>query len=299
LGISERKRGNETLARIHYQFASLLDKPISEISAWLMEKWRAEQLKQGKKPATVNRDIAALKAALSKAVEWELIRVNPIARVKPSRVDNKTKVRYLTHNEEARLRDTLIARETRMRTERISANQWRGQRGYEEYPDLSGCTFADHLRPMVLLAINTGMRRGELFHLSWSNVNFYTRTLTVDGTKAKSGHTRHIPMNQEALEILQNWRAQTTDSDLVFPAKEGKPFDNIRKSWTAVLRAAEINNFRFHDLRHHFASRLVMSGVDLNTVRELLGHADLAMTLRYAHLAPEHKAEAVSRLMQR
>lgn len=85
----------------------------------------------------------------------------------------------------------------------------------------------------------------------------------------------------------------------MFPAKDGRPFNNIRKSWVAVLQTAGIKAFRFHDLRHHFASRLVMAGVDLNTVRELLGHADLAMTLRYVHLAPEHKAEAVSRLQLR
>jgi integrase len=109
---------------------------------------------------------------------------------------------------------------------------------------------------------------------------------------------RHIPMNQEALEVLQGWQAQTTGRGLVFPAKDGRPLNNIKKSWTAVLETAGIKNFRFHDLRHHFASRLVMAGVDLNTVRELLGHADLTMTLRYAHLAPEHKAEAVSRLVQ-
>ncbi|WP_166804981.1 site-specific integrase [Nitrosococcus wardiae] len=297
--LSERKRGHETVARIRCQFADLLDRPISEISAWSIEKWRAEQLKRGKKPITANRDIAALKAALSKAMEWDLIKVNPIARVKPSRIDNKTTVRYLTQDEEARLREALIERESRLRAERISANAWRRQRGYKEYPDLSGCAFADYLRPMVLLAINTGMRRGELFHLSWSNVNFHTRMLTVDGEKAKSGHTRHIPMNQEALEVLQSWQAQTTDNGLVFPAKNGSPFNNIRKSWAAVLQSAGINHFRFHDLRHHFASKLVMAGVDLNTVRELLGHADLTMTLRYAHLAPEHKAEAVSRLVQR
>lgn len=196
--LNERKRGNETLARIRHQFADLLDRPIKDINAWIIEKWRSEQLKRGKKPITVNRDIAALKAALSKAVEWDLVKVNPIARVKLARIDNRAKVRYLSRDEEEHLREALLARETRIRTERISANTWRRERGYSEYPGLNGCAFADHLRPMVLLAMNTGMRRGELFHLTWQNVNFSTRTLIVDGEKAKSGHTRHIPMNQEA-----------------------------------------------------------------------------------------------------
>ena len=85
---------------------------------------------------------------------------------------------------------------------------------------------------------------------------------------------------------------------LVFPGKNGKRFNNIRRSWAGVLDAAKISGFRLHDLRHTFASRLVMAGVDLNTVRELLGHSDYSMTLRYAHLAPEHKAAAVARLVR-
>jgi len=83
----------------------------------------------------------------------------------------------------------------------------------------------------------------------------------------------------------------------VFPAKNGRPFHNVRKAREGALSDAGITKFRWHDMRHHFASRLVMAGVNLNTVRELLGHADLRMTLRYAHLAPEHKAAAVEKLV--
>jgi site-specific recombinase XerD len=75
-------------------------------------------------------------------------------------------------------------------------------------------------------------------------------------------------------------------------------FDNVKKSWMSLLKSAGIENFRWHDMRHHFASKLVMAGVDLNTVRELLGHADIKMTLRYAHLAPEYKAKAVAKLIE-
>ncbi len=100
-------------------------------------------------------------------------------------------------------------------------------------------------------------------------------------------------------QISRSWKNQAAEneaSDLVFIGKFGGPFTDVKKGWMPVLKEAGINRFRWHDLRHHFASRLVMAGVDLNTVRELLGHADLKMTLRYAHLAPEHKAAAVRKI---
>jgi integrase len=140
------------------------------------------------------------------------------------------------------------------------------------------------------------MRRGELFALEWRDLDLDRRTLAVRGDNAKSGKTRHIPLNDEAADTLSHWQGQQGDNGLVFPGKEGLPMDNINSSWRHLMERAKITRFRFHDLRHTFASKLVMAGVDLNTVRELLGHADIAMTLRYAHLAPAHKAAAVELL---
>jgi integrase len=185
-------------------------------------------------------------------------------------------------------------REMKHRAERERFNQWRRERGYEEYPAFA--TFTDHLKPIVLLALNTGMRRGELFNLKWEDVHFAGQILTVVGETAKSGKTRHIPMNKEALSVLRDWHEQRKESELVFPSADGGRLDNIKTSWEGLIKAAQIKNFRFHDLRHDFASKLVMAGVDLNTVRELLGHADIKMTLRYAHLAPEKLAAAVAKL---
>ncbi|MHC9086280.1 tyrosine-type recombinase/integrase [Luteimonas sp. RIT-PG2_3] len=143
---------------------------------------------------------------------------------------------------------------------------------------------------VVLLAINTGLRRGELLSLDWSDINLQARTLTVRREHAKSGKQRHVPLNAEAASILRQWASQHGDNGSVFGVA------GVKSSRDTLLTAATIENFRFQDMRHHFASRLVMAGVDLNTVRELLGHADLTMTLRYAHLAPEHLAAAVEKL---
>jgi integrase len=144
--------------------------------------------------------------------------------------------------------------------------------------------------------MNTGLRRGEVFNVQWTDINFQTKTLTVRGEGAKSGETRHIPLNPEAVDALKQWKRQSGESAQVFPGRLRERLDNIKTSWRALMTAAKIKDFRFHDLRHSFASKLVMRGVPLNTIRELLGHADLTTTLRYAHLAPDHKAEAVAML---
>jgi integrase len=288
-----------TLLRLRSNFPDLQNRKLGELNAWLVEKWRAARLKAGAKPTTVNRDLDDLRSALAKAVAWKLLEAHPLADVKRSRTDNNATVRFLDDDEEKRLRDALDAREERIRAERDRANAWRVERGYPTLRDLRALTFADQLKPMVLICINTGVRRGELFSLEWRDVDLQRAMLTVRGQSAKSGRTRHIPLNTEALAVLQGWRAQRAEPDgLIFSGRNGDRLDNVRKAWLAVLAAAKIRNFRWHDMRHHFASRLVMAGVDLNTVRELLGHASYQMTLRYAHLAPEHKAAAVAKLVR-
>ena len=156
--------------------------------------------------------------------------------------------------------------------------------------------FTDYLTPMVLVALNTGMRRGELFGLQWEHVNLAGKLLTITAGNAKSRKARHLPLNTEALDVLTRWQRQGEGGGLVFPSAGGGRMDNINTSWGGIVADAKLADFRFHDLRHTFASKLVMAGVDLNTVRELLGHADIAMTLRSAHLAPDKLAEAVARL---
>ena len=291
------KTGAGQLARVRSAFAAFKDKKLSEINPWLVEKWRAGRLKAKRTPATANRDLAALKSALARAAEWGLLPENPLARLKMAKEDPSAKVRYLEHDEEARLRSALDEREEQLRRDRDSANAWRRDRGYPELPDLRATAFADHLKPMVLLSLNTGLRRGEVFDLEWRDIDLERAMLTVRGAVAKSGKTRHVPLNSEALAVLSGWRDQASGKGHVFQSRDGRRFDNVKKSWQRLLNQAHIGEFRWHDLRHCFASKLVMAGVDLNTVRELLGHSDIKMTLRYAHLAPRKMAEAVARIV--
>jgi integrase len=280
----------------------LLARKLRRVDAHAVNAWRVKRLEGGTvTPFTVNKNVAQLSAVLSFAVEQKLLSENPLAGLKRLRqVDNK-RVKYLTDDEEASLRRALDEREDALRARRESANANRAKHGQPLLPAYGG----DHLKPLVLLAINTGMRRGELFGLRWRDVGLAGRRITITAANAKSGTARHIPLNSEALDVLTAWRARAGDApadSLVFPGREGRELDGVRGAWEDVLKRARIeggsHGFRWHDLRHHFASRLVMAGVDLNRVRELMGHATMAMTLRYAHLAPSHVADAVERIVR-
>lgn len=295
--LSHHKRGDKTLATITRCFNKLFSKPLIEITPSVLEQWRIKRLNEGVSHATLNRDIGVLKSLMTKATEWGFIKEHPLKNLKLFKIDRAPKVRYLSIEEETRLRQVLLEREYQLKERRKSANQWRKERKYELYPEAMDNEPYDHLMPMVLLSINTGLRQGELFNLKWDMVNLSGGSLILSGDVTKNSCSRYIPLNNESHQIIQKlYRKSDLKEGLVFPSKNNQPFNNIKRSWSSVLKKAGITQFRWHDLRHHFASKLVMAGVDLNTVRELLGHSDITMTLRYAHLAPEHKVNAVRKI---
>lgn len=289
---AHRKWGAGSVKRIKSAFADRLDKPLADLNAWVIEKWRSQRLKAGIAEGTVNRELAGLKSALTKAVEWGALAAHPLAAVKLRKVDN-ARVRYLTSAEEKRLRAALVQRDRAGIAARRRGNDHRASRGYELLSVLPTAGYCDHLTPMVLSAVNTGLRRGELTTLDWSDINLTAKRLHVRAAAAKSGKSRHVPLNKESVAVLTRWQRQTGSVGRVFNVRD------VKTAWLALMEAAKIEGFRLHDLRHTFASKLVMAGVDLNTVRELLGHADLKMTLRYSHLAHEHKQSAVEKLVAR
>lgn len=232
------------------------DKFLFEIDPVMVEKYKIER-KRVASDATVNRELSCLRCLFNRAIDWGMAKENPVAKVKFFRENNK-RLRYLEKEEIAKL--------------------------------LDAC--APYLQSIVQLALNTGMRKGELQNLQWSDVNFKEGFIVLRETK--NGEQRVIPMNGVAREALYSV-AKKPESPYILSGKNGKPF-NFRKAFDTAMMRAGISGFRFHDLRHTFASHLVMSGVDLNTVRELLGHKSLNMTLRYAHLSPDHKSRAVQLL---
>ena len=179
-----------------------LKKKLDEITPQSVEKWRTGRVANGLSPYTANRSYATLRASLTKAEEWGFLAEHPLRKMKPLKTDSNLKIRFLSNKEETRLRRALDERETRLRIDRENGNAWRKTRNKEPLPALNDVIFADHLKPMVLLSLNTGIRRGEMFSLRWSHVDFDLKQVSILGTNAKSRKTRYIPLNREAFETL-------------------------------------------------------------------------------------------------
>jgi len=212
--------------------------------------------KEEVKPATVNREVACLKRIFNLAIKWGMTTENPVRAVKLF-PEPKLSCRWLSHEEGRNLIDAC----------------------------------ATHLKAIVVTALNTGMRLQEILKLKWEHVNVQQRYLTV--VAAKNNENREIPLNREMISLLTSLERE---SEYVFPNDNGQPFGSVKTAFNAAVRRSGIQRCRFHDLRHTFASHSVMNGVDLTTVKELLGHKSLAMVLRYAHLSAEHKRRAVESL---
>lgn len=293
----ELKGGDRYVERIRTVFSSMLMKSLNDLTPSWVDRWWAARLAETTRTgaavtkATATRDLACLRSALSKAAQWGIIERNPLLDLRLKAGESRKVVRFLTKLEETRLRKALTQRDQQLAAARDSGNEWRLARGVATLPEVPASGYADHVTPLVLLALNTGLRRGELLSLCWKDVDLPSRMLTVRAEHAKSGRQRHVPMNDEAFRVLTQWLQQSDEGvGRLFAVRD------VKTAWGGVLASAKISDFRFHDLRHHFASRLVMAGVDLNTVRELLGHSDISMTLRYAHLGPDHLAAAVAKL---
>ena len=233
---------------------------LHEITSLDIEKFKSERIKKVS-PATVNRALAVLKSMFNRAIEWKNAKENPCKSVKLFK-ENNQRLRYLEQEEIKQLLNN--------------------SKGY--------------IRAIVITALFTGMRKSEILNLKWNNCDFNRSLIRL--TYTKNNEVRTIPIDKKLREILIAV-PKHPDSPYIFSKKNGQPFGNIRKSFDKLLETCKIREFRFHDLRHTYASQLVMSGVDLNTVRELLGHKSLQMTLRYAHLSPDHKRRAIDALSNR
>jgi integrase len=212
-----------------------------------------------RKDSTINREMSCLRHIFRKAVEWDMVERSPFERGKSLMLkENNKRFRFLTEEEIPKL--------------------------------LAECP--KHLRNVVECALNTGMRKGEILNLKWDQI----RNGFIYLDKTKTNEARQIPVNDDLKVLFKKIRLeQHFKSEYVF-TYQGERFDFVKTSFNAALKRAGITDFRFHDLRHTFASHLLMKGGTLKDVQEILGHTTMTMTLRYAHLTQEHKKQAVNLL---
>lgn len=286
----------DTLAALRRDFAQWWARPMGSLTELDVEGWRRRALHAGQQKSTVNRAWQRLRAVLGKAHDRGLIGAPP--KVRRFKLDARGRVRYLTPEERTRLLAALDAREQRRREERDRMNDWLRERAQPELP--AHGMYTDHLKPLVLLVLNTGLRRGEALGLTWGAIDFARGMVHIEAATSKSGQSRDVPMTAEARAVLESLRDQQQPTDPaahLFTFGDAKRLQSVgHKTWHELMAAARIKNFRFHDLRHDYASRLVMADVDLYSVSKLLGHSDVAMTQRYAHLAPDYLRAAVRKL---
>ena len=233
---------------------------LDQITPKRIVAYKNHRYTDGVKPATINRELASLRKAFNLARrDWEWCEDNPVCRVSMEQEHN-TRDRWLTADEEPRIMS--------------AAPAW--------------------LRELMVFAIHTGMRQGEILGLTWTGVDLFRRTVTV--FKSKNGERRTLPLNQTALALLKHKAgSRSVDTELVFPSEARTRLNasNISRSLNLVLKKAKLTDFHFHDLRHTCATRMVHAGVDLYKVQRLLGHKSPIMTQRYAHHYPESLRDGI------
>jgi len=253
--------------------ASFDGKRLSQVTPFLIEAHKINRKREpddahpDRKPVsdtTINHDLTFLRHMFNKCIEWKFAKANPMDNVKLFKVDNG-RTRYLSSTEAEKL--------------------------------LAACN--TELRVLVLAAMYTGFRKSELKSLCWSSVDLVHKSVTVQSCYAKNGDARTVPLHDDLALALQRWKDERTpkSDDRVF-LYDGQPWTTWRRSFRTALKNAGIKDFRFHDLRHCFGSWLAMNNVTDKARMELMGHRDPKMTMRYTHLSPGYKRQAVSGLPQ-
>ncbi len=233
---------------------------LEQIDSLRIENYKKAKTAEGSSKATVNRHLALLRKMLNLAVDWKHLKAVPKFQLY-SEKDN-FKERVLTKEEEERLMNELL----------------------------------EYQRSIIKFALNTGARLREILDLKWENIDLEKRTVKLEKTKA--GKIRFLPINSILSKELKNLKANNGHSEFVFPSlKTGEAWFSIRKGFGAACERAGIEKLRFHDLRHTFATRLVENGVDIITLRDILGHSSVRITERYTHSNEERMRFAMDRIV--
>lgn len=240
-------------------------KLLSDITPSLIAECRDNLLKQSIKggktrsPASVVRFMAALSHAFTIAInEWEWVESNPVKKVKKPK-EPRGRVRYLSDDERERLLQACKESENKL------------------------------IYPVVILALSTGMRLGEVTGIKWADIDMRRGSIVLHETK--NDDRRAAPLVGKAMEVIkEHGKVRRLNSTYVFPSRNGQKPAHIRNAWNKAIAKADIEDFHFHDLRHSTASYLAMNGASLADIAAVLGHKTLAMVKRYAHLSDSHIA---------
>jgi len=291
-------------------FSDLLYKPVDKIDYLDIRRW-LKKAEKTRKASTIRRlllgglsSVLTYAMACDKSMQSHPLQAKERKRkttpIKLPKVEDR-KLRYLSTDEETRLRDTLTARDQRLKAKRANhIAHCEAREGMAPPAPLAGA-YGDYLTPLVLLALNCGARRGALLGLRWSDID--STEITIKPALDKSGKGYSIVQSKEAKQVLRLWKRQTQGQGdaLLFPnPRSGEAIKSIKTIWGNLMTEAKLENFRFHDCRHTFASKLVMgikgkpeTAVSLYTVQKLLGHASISMTERYSHLSPDYMKDAL------
>lgn len=236
---------------------------IRKITQHNIEKFIGERLKGGVEKSTINRELSCLSMMFNKAIDWGYLNENPAARVKRFSETDNMRERILSDEEEVQLLKHSAA----------------------------------HLKSIITMALETGMRLGEILNLTWSQVDMKTRSIHVE--KTKSQRKRIVKINQNLYDELTRLKDGNRQNPYVFSnSKTGKPYSTIKTAFKGACRRANIVGLRFHDLRHTHGTRLIQNA-DIETVRDLMGHQSYKTTQRYLHTNDERKRIAVESLIRK
>ena len=237
------------------------DVDLRVVTPLMIERFRKFKLEDGRTKSTCNRYLQLMKRMFNVAIEENYAEENPVRKVKLYSEKDNLQERVLTEAEEGKLMETC----------------------------------SETLRVILVVALNTGMRKSEILNLKWHQVDLLARRIKVE--KTKSGKVRFLPVNDVLFIDLSRLKTTSRKNPFVFFNPDtGKPFLDMKTGFKGACRRAGISNLRFHDLRHTFASRLVAKGVDIETLKELLGHHSITLTQRYIHSNEERKMAAVELL---
>jgi len=287
--LAHRKQGEETMRRLrHTHLPQLGERKLRDLTVQDIERQKAKLLST-KKPATVKRDLGDLRRVFTKAVEWGNLRRSPASFVSDPRVEHAEKL-YLSDDELRRLNDALRA--------------WDQLSSDDEYPETR------HLHPMfanyIRVIANTGMRRNEALSIEFRDIHIGKgtsedpHTLTVRPEVSKTGRRRVIPVNQALLEHLpfieMDWGPDIWQRFVSDHNRRLFEFRHIKRPWDRLRKMAKLEHITLHQLRHNFASQLVLKGAPPSVIQRLMGHTSIETTMLYFSVRQEDAVEAVNLL---